>query len=287
MDNRYTPFGYHVEDGAISIAETEAAIIRQIFSDYIGGKSLKEIAAELTVRKVEYLPQKWQWNKNRVVRVINDIRYLGNDVYAAIVDESTFRKAQDMKLARNTQKEYDRNTVISQSVTNLVCGKCGSHAMRVHDNRSKFGQKYVCTNKECGTEYRISADMMITMIADLIPKDILESSETDKPDIMMEIHQMEQEIARAIEYADRDTEQIRRMILECANKKYQAASSGRANLDKVKQNISREDFTVNRKIVMELVSQIKLISDEEIEITLINGQVLRKENPDGDNSTIE
>ena len=68
MDNRYTPFGYHVEDGAISIAETEAAIIRQIFSDYIGGKSLKEIAAELTVRKVEYLPQKWQWNKNRVVR---------------------------------------------------------------------------------------------------------------------------------------------------------------------------------------------------------------------------
>ena len=65
MDNRYTPFGYHVEDGAISIAETEAAIIRQIFSDYIGGKSLKEIAAELTVRKVEYLPQKWQWNKNR------------------------------------------------------------------------------------------------------------------------------------------------------------------------------------------------------------------------------
>ena len=160
-------------------------------------------------------------------------------------------------------------------------------SMRVHDNRSKFGQKYVCTNKECGTEYRISADMMITMIADLIPKDILESSETDKPDIMMEIHQMEQEIARAIEYADRDTEQIRRMILECANKKYQAASSGRANLDKVKQNISREDFTVNRKIVMELVSQIKLISDEEIEITLINGQVLRKENPDGDNSTIE
>ena len=122
MDNRYTPFGYHVEDGAISIAETEAAIIRQIFFDYIGGKSLKEIAAELTVRKVEYLPQKWQWNKNRVVRVINDIRYLGNDVYAVIVDESTFRMAQDMKLARNTQKEYDRNTVISQSVTNLeIC----------------------------------------------------------------------------------------------------------------------------------------------------------------------
>ena len=38
---------------------------------------------------------------------------------------------------------------------------------------------------------------------------------------------------------------------------------------------------------MELVSQIKLISDEEIEITLINGQVLRKENSDGYNSTIE
>ena len=34
MDNRYTPFGYHVKDGAISIAETEAAIIRQIFSDH-------------------------------------------------------------------------------------------------------------------------------------------------------------------------------------------------------------------------------------------------------------
>ena len=47
--------------------------------------------------------------------------------------------------------------------------------------------------------------------------------------------------------------------------------------DKLMQELSADDFTINRKTVTKLIKQIKLLSDDEIELTLINGQTIRKE----------
>lgn len=281
MKNRYTPFGYCVQNGAVTIVLTEADVVRQIFSEYLSGQSLENIAAKLTAQRVEYLPLKWQWNKNRVVRIINDKRYLGNEIYDAIIDEGTFSQAQITKLSRNTQPQYNRDKVISPSVAEIVCAKCGCSTKRIHDNRSKFNQKYMCTNTECRAEYKISNNDMIQMIAELFEKANLTLSEKADVSELLEIHRLEQEIARAVEYADTDVEKARSMIFDCANIKYQTASKGRAEFDKLKLNLNNADLKISRQTVMKLVSQIKLVSDEKIEVTLINGQVLRKESQDG------
>ena len=78
MRNRYTPFGYCVRNGVIAIQAEESEIVQRIFSEYICGQSLKQIAETLTAERIEYLPQKWTWNKNRIVRMINDVRYMGD-----------------------------------------------------------------------------------------------------------------------------------------------------------------------------------------------------------------
>ena len=65
------------------------------------------------------------------------------------------------------------------------------------------------------------------------------------------------------------------------NKKYQTKSSGRADYDKLKHHLESEGFQVNRRTVAELVSRIRLLSDHDLELTLINGQILRKELHDG------
>ena len=67
------------------------------------------------------------------------------------------------------------------------------------------------------------------------------------------------------------------MILLCADKKYQLVSNNRADYDKLMQALSSDDFTINRKTVTKLIRQIRLLSDDEIELTLINGQTIRKE----------
>ncbi len=281
MNNRYTPFGYCISNRAYTVVPQEAEIVKRIFLEYLTGESLKKIAAGLTEERVEYLPQKSQWNKNRIVRIISDVRYLGDEDYPAIIDEETFLQAQSVKNKRNTQTEYDRDTVISPSVVTIICGKCGCTTKRVHDKRSKFGQKYVCTNTQCKSEYKISALAMIRMISELVKSENLMLSDTPDDNEMLEIRRMEKEIRRAIDSPDTDHEKTRAMILECANQKYQAASKGRANFDKLEQNLGNADLQINRQTVTALASQIRLVSDEEIEITLINGQVLGKEQGNG------
>ena len=88
---------------------------------------------------------------------------------------------------------------------------------------------------------------------------------------------MEREIARAIEYYNGGFSEIEAMIHDCVKKKYQTKSSGRADSDKLKYHLESERFQVNRRTVAELVSQIRLMSDNDLELTLINGQILRKE----------
>ena len=151
----------------------------------------------------------------------------------------------------------------------------------MHDKRSKFGQKYVCTNTQCRSEYKISALAMIRMISELVKSENLMLSDTPDDNEMLEIRRMEKEIRRAIDSPDTDHEKTRAMILECANQKYQAASKGRANFDKLEQNLGNADLQINRQTVTALVNQIRLVSDEEIEITLINGQVIGKEQENG------
>ena len=48
----------------------------------------------------------------------------------------------------------------------------------------------------------------------------------------------------SIDSPDADHEKTRAMILECANQKYQAASKGRANFDKLEQNLGNADLQI-------------------------------------------
>ena len=79
-------------------------------------------------------------------------------------------------------------------------------------------------------------------------------------DTLSEINRLEREIAEGIEYLDTDAEIIQAKIFECANAKYRAISQDRANADKLEQDLSKDDFRLDRRTVMELVSQIKNLS---------------------------
>ena len=46
LKNRSIPFGYCMVNGKYALNAPEAEAVRKIFADYIGGKSLKTIAAD-------------------------------------------------------------------------------------------------------------------------------------------------------------------------------------------------------------------------------------------------
>ena len=88
MKIRNIPFGYRIENGTIHLHPTESQVVREIHAAYLDGQSLLQIAASLNERGVEYMPGAAAWNKARLKRIIEDVRYLGNETYPAI--ENTY-----------------------------------------------------------------------------------------------------------------------------------------------------------------------------------------------------
>ena len=99
LKNRSIPFGYCVVNGKNAPNASEAEAVRKIFSDYIGGKSLKAIAAEM---KIPYNIGKEIWNKNMVYRILENRTYIGENGYPQIVSVEDFETAARIKAERNT-----------------------------------------------------------------------------------------------------------------------------------------------------------------------------------------
>ncbi len=118
LKNRNIPFGYCMINGKYTLNAPEAEAVRKIFSDYIGGKSLKTIASEMTV---PYNTGKAVWNKNMVCRVIENKKYIGENKFPKIISDKDFNRAAEIKTERNTYRkpapqDEPRQTEITISV---------------------------------------------------------------------------------------------------------------------------------------------------------------------------
>ena len=102
MKNRRFPYGYEMQNGLIVICLKEADTVKQIFSQYLNGENLNNIAERLTEDQIEFLPGEYSWNKSRIKRMIEDERYIGDDTYPAIIDKDIFQKANFEKNSRRT-----------------------------------------------------------------------------------------------------------------------------------------------------------------------------------------
>ena len=89
MGNRKHPFGYTMKCGRYVVCNSEADIIKSIFTMYAHGKSFSEIADALIIRSVAY-SNECLWNKNIIARILEDSRYIGHNGYPPIVSEQEF-----------------------------------------------------------------------------------------------------------------------------------------------------------------------------------------------------
>ena len=102
LKNRSIPFGYCMVNGKYALNAPETEAVRKIFADYISGKSLKTIAAEM---QIPYNTGKSVWNKNMVCRVIENTKYIGEDGYPKIISDEDFIRASEIKAERNTYRK--------------------------------------------------------------------------------------------------------------------------------------------------------------------------------------
>ena len=289
MKTRNIPFGYTMENGKIIFHPTESQAVQDIFSDYLDGQSLLKIAQSLNERQLEYLSGTTGWNKARLKRIIEDKRYIGNDSYPPIIEQSIYDKAQAVRVSRNTQKALDRTADIFRLQLPVLCEKCGEPMQRKHDNRTTYQEKWVC--KSCGGVIKISDDAFLSAITECINYVIAEpgilqydSVPTEQP---VEVIRLKNEIVRLLDSPAIEKEPLKNRIFEYASRLYESLDITQRITEKIRATLQRTRplSCYNGELTAEIAAAITLHADKTVSLTLKNGQQIRKEKNDATDST--
>lgn len=159
---RYIPYGYTMQNGRTIVAHEEATVIQEIFDAYIKGASLKEIADELTRRKVPYTEKTNVWDKARGARILDNTKYLGEADYDPIVDRDTFEVASSTKAARKRSSTRVEPDGIALLRGRIRCSSCGNFMVRWVNSRANIRESWQCKN--CGLCVKISDSDLLQKI---------------------------------------------------------------------------------------------------------------------------
>lgn len=294
MKNRRFPYGYEMQNGLIVICLKEADTVKQIFSQYLNGENLKNIAERLTENQIEFLPGEYNWNKSRIKRMIEDKRYIGGDNYPTIIDKNTFQRAN---VEKNNQIRNINPVITAEKklLTNkVICSNCGRRLFHNTDSRLKNSEKWFCKNEDCKFSVHMTVAELeheITEILNLLisqPK-LVEYEETDtSAEASIEIIRMENEIERQLESIDFNKNEIQNMILQCAAKKYDAYKGVRHITDRLKADFEKSSplSAFNKELFDRTVSAITIDKDKKVCLKLKNNKIIRKEMPLNDANTV-
>jgi DNA invertase Pin-like site-specific DNA recombinase len=144
-------FGYGFEDKVITIIESEASIVKQVFDLFIGGSTITEIAQILNERGILNRQHK-KWNYGHIYQILTNEKYTGkfifddimyDDVYPVIIDTKTF----EMVLEKvSTKKRRTVKSNIKYYLTGkLYCGKC-ERTMNGQSAKSGQYRYYSCNS---------------------------------------------------------------------------------------------------------------------------------------------
>lgn len=110
-------FGYRMEFGDIIPSPNEAETVQYIYATYLTGASFQHLAKELDKRDVPYDAGK-HWNVNMVARILEDSRYIGTEVYPALISAEQFQAVQE----RRKQKRSIPSRTPAQAALYRLCG---------------------------------------------------------------------------------------------------------------------------------------------------------------------
>lgn len=284
MKNRNIPFGYRFDGGIAVIDQTEKKTLERIITEYLDGKSLLKIAEALNTDSVEYMPGTIGWNKARIMRILDDHRYTGEDGLPMLINTATFELLKTKKTAKNNLRETDFNSDIFKLSDKVRCVSCGSIMHRRHDSRIKCADRWTCENKACSTLVGIADSELIAKITECLnviienPDTIECSTHTSIP-VNNEVMKTENEIGRILDTRGFDIAEAKKKMLECVSLKYNCIPKDNNISERMKAEFEASSplSTFSSDLFEKTVSEILLEANGEISLRLKNGQVIRKE----------
>jgi len=278
---RTIPFGYQMRQGKIEISRMEADAVKDIFARYLNGESLQHIATALTTQGVRYHRHTDCWNKNMVSRILENARYLGDELYPRVVDEKDFLAARMLKAGRKT---FTPCTVSEEIRAKTTCGCCGAKLDRAIKNRKT--SRWECENPDCGHTVYISDEALVGSINTLLDE-LAHTPEALTPRIPAEPMQsgnaqrVANELTNAFNRGTESVEYLRTLIFAVAAERYNELPDGslQHKVDTLHERLSSGERgeTIQQELLKTAVRSIRIADHNIITLVLVNGQRIGKE----------
>lgn len=277
--NRYLPFGYHIQNGVLCINEPEATVVRQTFTDYQGGMSYRLIAEKLTAAAVPYLEHRTDWNKHMVKRMLENSRYCGGNQFPVIIPTATFA-AVAACIGQKGQVERIPDTLDSIR-RKAICGACGAKYTR--DGRSRKYEAWCCTAEGRITPKRISDQGLLDSVtaalnAIIADPDLLDIAAAHPYEYSLEVTRTDNQINRELEKSEVDSDYVKLLIFSCAAAKYDTCNDREPEYltqqlrVQFEQEIPLEAFSL--RLFESTVKQVIIESDGSMYLRMNNGALV-------------
>lgn len=159
--------GYDYIDKLLVLNAYEAMLVRTIFDDFLAGKAISTIAADLNKKGLYHRGR--EWYSQTVRRILSNRTYIGEVLYQGvwyagrhepIIERDVFDRAQRL-LQLRAESYTSSNNHVSPLTGFLWCGRCGAKYGRQRWMKRNDGTRKVCymcytKSKKCKT--MITAD---------------------------------------------------------------------------------------------------------------------------------
>lgn len=279
MKYRKLPYGYCFSEGCIITEPKEAIIINEIVQMYLDRFSLMSIAEVLTARKIEIAPGLTEWNKARVMHLLADERYTGNDKYPQIIDRSTYETIKEIRQQKNCRTEWNPDADIFKLAPPVHCPCCGSRMQRKHEKRCKQKIRWLCQNSECGEIIPFADETLIEGISKIARNLAMHPENVRVPAreemrFSLAVRQKDNEIRKAIGDAKIEEHQLQKMIADRVTQMYLEIPRQRYISMEVQNEFrkysSDEKFPVD--LIARTVRSISFSEEGQVSVVLKNGQ---------------
>lgn len=271
MAIRTTLYGYQVKNGKTVIHIEESEVVKRVFSLYVEGKTLNSIASMLTEEKVVYFQDEVKWNKNTIKRMIENEKYMGNEIYPMIISSSMFNQAKALKEKKSCKQETHTPEVeLFREIA--VCSKCGSRFKRVNTWGTR--EKWMCS-KGCKCSVYIDdailKDAVTGNLSTVIKNpDLLNVAADSKYMPTIDVTKEKNELIRLFEQPKLNFSVVAKCILQGAKIRFDCCDYDNGELtEELKDEITSVD-KIDYKVIKEYIKQIRVYPDGRITTVFIN-----------------
>ena len=277
--NRVIPFGYCMKNGEITTNPKEVYAVSTIFREYLNGSSLLQIAKLMESEKIRYTEDSDRWNKNMVKRIIENEKYLGTDKYPQIIDEETFKTANEKRVRKATT--FNSICDDLQGIRKVTyCLECGEKLFRKTNGKGR--EYWNCGNPDCFKyEYRLTDQMIIGAVLTVLntaianPSLIENSGEISVYSPTVDVIRKQNEINQMTDSLQMDFDRVKAEIFKLAEMKYDCCtyndSPQKAAEIKALLKNHEQLNTLDIGLFKACVSRIWISHFCTIEVELING----------------